>query len=208
MNRIYVLNWDYTHSQDMERDAYHIPFPDSNKSSIIFLSDKYLNKLPKHIYFRSNLSILNDIDFPLNDLKIPVVSQKMMNILNGCGVFRSITTPVSMLDDTYLDNPFDQNGTLKITVQKNERFLVLTLPDREDCFDQIKSIYEPSELNPSIPGFINTLVLIQSVSLPPIFRIKEAPSKLFVTEKTKEALELNNVKGCVFEEVETSQGIG
>ncbi|MEC3907484.1 hypothetical protein VOI54_10675 [Tamlana sp. 2201CG12-4] len=41
-----------------------------------------------------------------------------------------------------------------------------------------------------------------SEDLPPIFRINESPSKIFVTDKAKEALETNGVRGCVFEKVE------
>lgn len=204
MNKIYLLNWDYNHSGDLERDAFHIKFPNSDKASTIFLNSKHKDKLPQKILYKANFNIISKIDYPLTDLNIPILSDRMIDILKSVGTFKAILTPVIMIDDTYLENVLDAKNELKPDVPVFNNYKALTIIERENCFDYNNSIFEPSELNPEIPGYIKKLVLKFDNVLPPIFRIKESPSKLIITGKAKEVLESNNIKGCVFEEVETT----
>lgn len=39
---------------------------------------------------------------------------------------------------------------------------------------------------------------------PPLFRVFEKPSSIFISEEAKKVLEANNIKGCIFEEVEVT----
>tara|TARA_R110001583_G_scaffold41589_1_gene132179 strand:- start:598 stop:1227 length:630 start_codon:yes stop_codon:yes gene_type:complete len=204
MKKIYSINWDYNHSEDMERDAFHIPFENSDKASTLFLSSRYKDKLPDYILFRANFNIIPEFDYPLTDLNVPILSDRMISILNEIDDFEAIFTKVIMLDDTYLESIYDETGNLKSEIKTALNYKALTIVNREDCFDFENSIYQPSELNPNKPGFIEKLVLKSTEYLPPIFRIRETPSKLLITESAKSALEKNDIKGCVFEEVETT----
>ena len=77
--------------------------------------------------------------------------------------------------------------------------------DRWQCFDYQNSIYEPSELNPNIPGYIKKIVLRTSeVKPPPIFRINETPSTIFITAEIRDEIVKNKIIGCDFERVETN----
>lgn len=207
MGRIYSLNWDYNHSGDMERDAFHVKFENSDKSSIMFLNPRYQNKLPKRVLLRANFEVIPNIDYPLTDLNVPIFSNKMISVIERVGAFEKILTPVIMVDDTYLGEVLNESGQIKPEVLTNSEYKAITIINREDCFDYDNSEFDPSELNPNIPGYIKTTVLKNSIHLPPIFRIKESPSKLFLTEITKNALELNDIVGCVFEEIDTSSNI-
>lgn len=204
MSRIYTLNWDYSHSEELERDAFHIPFENSDKSSTIFLNPKYKDKLPSKVMFNANFKLIPSIDYPLTDLNIPVFSNKMISLINQIGDFDAIFTNVIMIDNRFTENIYDEKGRLKSEIPINSDYKAITLVNREKCFDFENSIYLPSELNPNKPGFIKKLVLKYSSSLPPIFRVKEAPSKLLVIQNVKEILEANDINGCVFEEVETT----
>jgi len=204
MNKIYSLNWEYSHSGDSERDAFHIPFENSDKSSTIFLNPRYKDKLPNRILFRANFNIIPDFDYPLTDLYVPILSDKMISLLTEIGDFKAIFTSVIMIDDTFLDEIYDKSGDLKPDLKTVSSYKAITIVNRENCFDFENSIYKPSELNPSIPGYVKMIVLKPLENSPPIFRIKEVPSMLFITEKAKLLLELNNIKGCVFEEVKLS----
>lgn len=204
MEKIYIINWDYSHSGDMERDAFHIPFENSDKSSTLFLNPRYKDKLPDYVLFKANFNIIPEFDYPLTDLNVPILSDRMISILSEIDDFQAIFTNVIMLDDTYLGTIYDEKGGLKSEIKTESNYKILTIVNREDCFDFENSKYQPSELNPNKPGFIEKLVLKSSEYLPPIFRIKESPSKLLITERAKSALEKNDIKGCVFEEVETT----
>jgi len=203
MEKVYSINWDYNHSGDLERDAFHVPFENSNKASIMFLNPRYKDKLPRRVLFKANLETLRSIDYPLTDLNVPIFSKKMISVLNSVGKYEKILTPVVMIDDTYSDDFLNNNGEVKSEVTTNSDYSAVTIVNREDCFDYENSVYDPNELNPDIPGYIKTLVLRTNQALPPVFRINEAPSKLLITEFAKIALEANGVSGCVFEEVAT-----
>jgi hypothetical protein len=203
--KIYKLKQDFEHSGDSEKDAFHIPFEHSDKASVIFLNKKYISKLPERIYFESNFNLIPKYDYPLTDLRIPIMSDKLIQLVKSIGKPPIIEVPVVMLDDTYLKPKFDNNGELKADVNFVDSYKAIMLTERYDCFDKKKSDFEPSELNPSKPGYINKLVIKSSDQvLPPIFRINESPSTLLVTEILKDKIQDVGIRGCVFEEVETS----
>jgi len=206
--RIYRLIYDYNRPDDSERDAYHIPFENSNKSSTIFLNKKHIDRLPKQIYFESNLNTIAKTDFPLNDLNIPIMSDRLIESIKSIGDINLKEIPVIMLDKNFLENKFDSSSSLKHEVKYFDNYKAIMLLDRIECFDYENSIYEPGELNPKIPGYIKKIVLnISDINLPPIFRIKESPSKIFITEKTKELIIAKRINGCLFEKVETTKEI-
>jgi hypothetical protein len=204
MNKIYSLNWDSNHIVDDNLDAYHLTFQNSEMATLLFLHPKYKDKLPLELLFRANFNLIPKVDYPLTDLNIPILSNKMISILQECGNFDAIFTDVIMIDDTYLDNIFNSEGTLKNEVKIDKSYKALTIINREDCFDFKNSIYMPNELNPSIPGYIKKLILKKKSNFSPIFRIKESSSTLFITELAKNKLQQNDIEGCVFEEVETT----
>lgn len=205
MSNCYILKHDYTHSGDPERDAFHVPFQYSDRASTIFLNPKYKDKLPNIIYFQANFNLIPDFDYPLTDLSIPVMSKGMLGILKGVKAFESFEVPIVMFDDTFLGERFDNDGRLKSEVNKEESYQALVIVNRESCFDFERSEFTLSTIDPSKPGVISEIVLAEPENgFPPIFRIAETPSTLFVSQSAKEALEAAGIKGCVFEEVEVS----
>ena len=55
-NKVYILKWDYNHSGDSERDAFHLPFANDNKVQYYFSNPLLYGEelLPKEIYFQTN----------------------------------------------------------------------------------------------------------------------------------------------------------
>jgi len=202
---VFKLTYDYIRIDDSLKDAYHIPFEHSNKSSSMFLNKKYIGRLPKLIYFESNFNTIPKTDFPLNDLNIPIMSDRLIKLILSTGRINFKSVPVIMLDDTYLEKKFDDSGLLFKNVKRIDSYQAIMLLDRINCFDYEKSIYESSELNPKIPGYIKKVVLkISGLSLPPIFRINESPSTLFISDNLKNIMVENKIMGCEFEKIETT----
>lgn len=79
----FKLFWHYNHSGDKERDAYHLPFKDDDKVFNFFASPGIYGRelLPKEIIFQANFNLILLFDFPLTDLQIPVMHQRMFDIL-------------------------------------------------------------------------------------------------------------------------------
>lgn len=205
MSKSYILKHDFTHSGDPERDAFHVPFQYSDRASTIFLNPKYKDKLPNLIYFQANFNLIPEFDYPLTDLNIPVMSDRMLEVLKVIGAFESFEVPVVMFDDTFLGDRFNSDGSLNLEVERVESYQALVIMNRESVFDFDNSEFTPSTIDPSKPGVISRVVLRKPENgFLPIFRIPETPSTLFVSQEAKEALELAGIKGCVFEEVEVS----
>jgi len=205
MSKLYILNWDYNYIRDKERDAYHLPFENSDKASTIFSNPKYKSKLPDKIYFKANFNVIKDIDYPLTDINTPIVSHRMLQIIERIGEVKMIKTPVIMVDDTSEKIlPIGDKET-RDDIDFIDTFYAITLLERQEgYFNSQLSEFDLNELNPLIPGYIKKLVLRVDDKLPPIFRIKEIPSKLFITSLVKKSLEKSEVKGCTFETVDTA----
>ncbi|MCT4616430.1 MAG: hypothetical protein N4A49_16365 [Marinifilaceae bacterium] len=204
MIRVYRLEFDYDHSGDSERDAYHIPFKDDAIISGLLMSPKYAD-IPDKIFFQANFNMIPLYDYPLTDLNIPIFSKRMMKVIETFGSFEYRKVDVIMIDDTYSNKLFDSNGDILSDVPINIDYISIQLKTRFDCVDYEKTIFKKFNSQPNKLGLVRKLVLKDlSVNYPPIFRINEKPSSLFVSAEAKEALEAANIKGCVFEPVETS----
>lgn len=208
MSKVFKIDFDYNHSGDSGRDAFHVPFAEEQNISVYMIDTEMYESslLPEKIYFQANFNLIPEYDYPLTDLNIPVMSKKMLGITQTIGDFNFEIVPITMIDDTYLDKRFDSNNNLLASVPKNEDYVAVRLTDGLYSFlDMDKSEYRPSRVNPNIPSRVRKIVLKEPENgFPPLFRVKYTPSTLFVSKETKEALEATNIKGCVFEPVETS----
>lgn len=208
MDKVYRLSHDYNHSGDPERDAFHVPFEGDNNISAYMIDTEMYGSglLPDRIYFQANFLLIPKYDYPLTDLNIPVMHHRMLDVFLALDEIKYEGIPVIMIDDTYLGERFDGSGNLNPTVPKNEDYLAIRLTDGLHNFlDLDRSDYRPSRVNPNIPSRIRKTVLKKpDQGFPPLFRVKFTPSALFISQAAKEALEANNIKGCVFEEVEVS----
>lgn len=204
---VYKLDWDYGHSGDTERDAFHIAFKDDDKIMHYFASPGIYNKelLPPEILFQANFNLVPYYDYPLTDLQIPIMSLRMYDILNNLDLEEHHTIPVIMIDDTYLGERFISDGSLSTETPINRDYIALRLSLLRDYFDRERSEYRPLRSNPDALGRIKKLVLKEPPSgFPSAFRVDVVSSSLFISQAAKESLEANNIKGCVFEEVEVS----
>ena len=200
---IYEIKNNFDIPRDIDYDVFHIKFKYSDRASGMFLNNKYSEKYPRKVFFRANFDIITKMDYLLTDINTPILSNKMIKVIESIKTFNAIYTETIMIPDTYLGEPFDKNGELNSEINENIDYKILTLIGRENCFNHKYSDYIPSEIDPKKVGFIKKLVINYSEQLPPIFRIQESPSKLLITENVKNALEENNINGCIFEKVET-----
>ncbi|MBI9064673.1 MAG: hypothetical protein JEZ14_21995 [Marinilabiliaceae bacterium] len=202
MEKVYKLSWDLSHSGDPEKDAFHLPFKNENEFGVDIISLREF-ELPEQIYFQANFNLIPKYDYPLTSLEVPVVSKRILEILNSLGDFSFRLIPVIMIDDTYFSELFDANNRLNSNVPVNTSYSIIQIMSYTEVFDYENSIFEEDFILPV--GHIDKLVLKKPQNgFPPIFRIQEKASEIFISKEAKEALELANIKGCVFEEVEVT----
>ena len=208
MKKIYKLEHDFNHSGDSERDAFHVPFEGNNNIAYYMIDTEMysFNLLPKQIFFQANFRLIPDYDYPFTDLNIPVMSIRMLSTILSVKSIGYELIPVIMIDDTYLGKRFDTNGSLISIVPIIENYGAIRLTDGLlNYLDLDLSDYRPSRINPKVPSRVRKVVLKEpDKGFPSLFRVKYAPSSLFVSQETKEVLEASNIKGCVFNEIEVS----
>lgn len=197
---VYTLDWDYNYSGDSGRDAFHLPFEKDKEFAADMISTREI-LVPDVIYLQANYKIISALDFPLTSLSSPIMSDRMLNLINSIQHVNQRHIPVKMIDDTFMGKLFDDEGQLLSYVPVNEGFKALQIMEYTDAFDYENSVYEDDFILPV--GFIHKLVLkTPQNGFPPIFRIKQCASKIFISQQAYTLLHKNEVKGCVFENVE------
>lgn len=208
MVRVFKLNLNTERLGDPAYDAVILPTEHSNKFRYYFSNPNLygIENLPSEISFLSNFNYLPEYDIPFTDSGLFIISsrtEKILSSIDFCNYY--ITVPVVMIDDTYLKERLDKDGNLKKDVPVIRDYMAIRLSYLLDCFDYDKSDFRPLRSNPKAPGRIRKLVLKEpSSGFPPIFRVNVISSAIFVSEEVKNLLEQNDIKGCVFEEVEVS----
>src|SRR5690606_15504360 len=126
MGKVYKLNWDFNHSGDSEKDAFHLPFKNDNEFGADIISTRTFD-LPEQIYFQANFNLIPEYDYPLTSLMVPVLSNRMIKIINGLGEVNIRLIPVVMISDTYFENLFDSSNKLKPEVPVNTEYKVIQI---------------------------------------------------------------------------------
>jgi len=195
MNKVYLVKHDYDHSGENERDAFHIPFVGVESIGVI-MNGVENSELPSKISFQANFKLIDDYDYPLTDLTIPIMSDRMIKIFKSLDDLKLRFINVVMIDD------------LSCEIISKKDFFAIQIMEYTDAFDYENSEYRMRRGRNKKVGVISKLRLREPENgFPSIFRIKESSSKLFINSKAKEALEKENIKGCVYEPVVVSEKI-
>lgn len=202
--RVYELNWERSHLIDENEDCCVVVF--DGLEEFRFQLGGIQKYIAKHqIVLQGNFNIIpNKSDFPVVDLGLPLMSKKMISILEEDKNLLLNKINAVIIDDTYLGSLFKGNNELIDSLPKNDDYVFLQVLSFAKVFDKINSVFKPLRSNPDKIGIINKLVLKEPTGgFPAIFRIEEKPSVLFVNESIKKKFEQNEIKGCVFKEIET-----
>ena len=205
--KVYKLLHDNNHSGDSEKDGFLLKYDGWNLLPYQLIDPKIpVEKLPSQIHFQANFNVIPKYDYPVTDVGVSVMSVKMYDTLDGIGNVNMDILPVVMLDDTYLGGVQTQNGSIKNDVPRLNSYVVVKVKKfLEGVFDYENSDYKMSRRIEGQIGRIRKIVLKESqIGFPPLFRIAETASTLFISQAAKEALESAGIKGCVYEEIEVS----
>lgn len=203
--KIYELNWERSHLVDENEDCSVVVF-DGLEEFRFQLGGIQKYSSINRIILQGNFNIIPDkTDFPVVDLGLPLMSNKMLSILEEGydKVFNKVDAVI--VDDTYLGSLFDEKGQLIENVSKNIDYKFFQILSYADVFDRDQSLFKPMRSNPEKIGIINKLVLREPPNgFPAIFRIEEKPSMLFINESTKNKFEHYKIKGYSLKEIDTS----
>lgn len=157
----------------------------------------------KAIYARANFLSLDKYDFLSNDINIPIFSAKFSNLLNLDNLTSASVVPIVLIDDTYLDSPFDIGGDLKLDVPVRKDFTTLKFHDHYDFCNRELSVFRKLRSNPDHLGILRKPVLNEPIEgFPSIFKIIESISLLLISESVYIQALNAAVSGVYYEEVE------
>lgn len=143
-----------------------------------------------------------DFSFTMDAGNVPIISDRVKRIILGID-------GIDEISDIIMSPVEIQNYDIE------KDYFVLIIALQEDCVDDERSSYEKFEENdpvrPDLAGqysaFFNLVVDQNRTNGSHIFRIKNYPSAIVVSEKLKEKLELNNISGVTFSSVNGDEDV-
>jgi hypothetical protein len=198
LHQVYKLVQDTSHLVgDLKYDAWLAESIEYENINILgtFWESTQLN-LPARIEFDCDGERLLVSDYPYVKERWPIMSRRMLEAFLTVREFPHQVIPVVM-KDIFVPPQFEENHD----------FVAVQLLEHQDVFDWEKSIYERDPDYPESvdPLSIEKLVLREpKTGFPPIFRVKELETVLYVSSAGRTALEMAGIRGVEFVELRGS----
>jgi hypothetical protein len=153
------------------------------------------------ILFQGLLSTVHQTDFPVTmGETYPLVSKRMVEVLESVGSFPHQAMPVRIIDGAIgrrlsdNDDHYDSEGNLKPEYYTDD-YVLLHLTTHLDAMDLERSEYDEYDAEMNWVSFVDKFVFKDiGQEYPPIFRLINSPTRLFISEAAKEALEAAGMK--------------
>jgi hypothetical protein len=149
-------------------------------------------------------SLNSPIDYPyIPDIEFwPIISRRMLDVLLS---IRSFSHQVIPIVSTHIDGffPNDEERRKASLLIRNHNFIILQLLEHFDGLDRDRtehtSTFDESDPDLELIDITGEMVLKEPPNgFPPIFRVKERETYLYVSAEAKEALEKADIQGLSF----------
>jgi hypothetical protein len=183
-----ALIYEPIQTNEIHADAMIDIVPYSGVEPVIFLG--FLERLP------------HQTEFLNNDLLWPIMSKKMLHIIESVGNFPHKVIPIRIFDYSIkndLESYLERGETSSELF--NEDYVAVQLLEHIDVIDFQQSMFETLETNSIFTPRITRLVLRQPLNgFPPIFRLNRVGEdvSIYVSPEAKEALEEAGICGLEF----------
>jgi hypothetical protein len=209
-DKAYRMTWNLDHLVDVDVDAWMKPLPENDTGlysgtfdgSMFAINTEPL-ALPERIEFDAIGTILGIIDYPYTDVMWPIMSKRMLKLLQSLGNFPHRTYPVVMIDCEIIG--YDEANKPIQPLTENYDYVAVQLLEHLDVFDYENSVYEPYAGRKDILDDVEKIFLQEpEEGFPPLFRVSVSPlvTRLFVSAPAKELLETASIRGIEFYNVE------
>ena len=166
---------------------------ESNSLNMVFCRSQLIDSFDE-IRMEGLISDFEGIDYLHTEPRLPIMSRRMLSVLRNVRDFPHQIIPI-VVEDMEMASFGDLNRSGRV----NTDYVALQLLEQLDIFDRENSVYSPSSISPSGIGRIEKLVLkVPESGLPPIFRITEKSTRLYVSPEAKTALEEAGITGIRF----------
>jgi hypothetical protein len=200
--RAYRLMHDTeTVNQDLGSHAQVVPFEGYERVSISMSDPSEPIEFPNLVEFQGLLSTVKQTDFPVIEEGWPVMSKRMVEVLESVGSFPHRILPTRILDGDIGrslaegDRRFDEHGNFKPEFYTDD-YVLLQLTEHINTMDLERSVYDYYDPEVNMLEGIDKLVLEDiGRDYPPIFRLSSCEVFLFITDAAKQALEAAGIRG-------------
>jgi hypothetical protein len=190
-----------TMNEDLGYHAQVVPFEGFEQVSIAMSDPSETVHFPNPVEFQGLLSTVRQTDFPVIHEGWPVMSKRMVEVLESVGSFPHRVIPVRILDGDIGrslaegNRRFDEQGNFKPEFY-TDNYVLLQLAEHLDAMDLERSVY--SRYHPKanmVSGLRKPIFKDIGREYPPIFRPLHSPTDLFITKKARQALEASGIQG-------------
>ena len=149
----------------------------------------------ERIEMEGTLFMFQGIDYLHTRPKLPIMSRRMLYVLNSLGTFPHQVISVSIKDNE--SSIYDIN---KPSGKYNrDEYVAVHLLEHLNVFDYEKSIYKSDHIHPGNIRRIKKMVLKKPPKgFPPLFKIPEDSLNLYISPQAKLALEEAGITGVRF----------
>jgi hypothetical protein len=197
----YELDHDPVNIRDTSReyDAYIVEWPEYREYTTEFCRPNDFD-FPNHgVEFHGYESSLSSTDYPYENIGWPIMSKRMLNTLLSVREFPHRTWDVPFVG--FPDNAPERllREGLRGGVRHENEFVAVQILELLDIFDRENSVYKEGFVSPDKVRSIRKLALhVPEEGLPPIFRLKVSPVRLYISPEGRAALETANINGVRF----------
>jgi hypothetical protein len=188
-------------NSDLGYHAQVFPFEGYEEVSIAMSDPSETVEFPNPVQFQGLLSTVRQTDYPVIHEGWPVMSKRMVEVLESVGSFPHRILPARILDGRIGrslvegDRRFDEQGNFKPEFYTDD-YVLLQLTEHLSTMDLERSVYDYYDPEVNMLSGIEKLVLEDiGQEYPPIFRLAHCPARLFITEAAKQALEAAGIRG-------------
>jgi hypothetical protein len=190
-----------TVNSDLGFHAQVVPFNGYEQISIAMCEPSETVEFPNPVEFQGLLSTVKQTDYPVIEEGWPVMSKRMLEVLESVGFFPHRSLPTRILDGDLGRSiaegarRFDEQGNFKPEFYSDD-YVLLQLIEHLDVMDLERSTYRryDPEVN-MVAGLRKPVFKDIGQEYPPIFRPTHCPVTLFVTEAAKQALDASGIRG-------------
>jgi hypothetical protein len=190
-----------TMNSDLGYHAQVVPFEGYEEVSICMCESSETVEFPNQVEFQGLLSTVRQTDYPVILERWPVMSKRMLEVLESVGSFPHRVVSTRILDGDLGrslaegERRFDEQGNFKPEFYTDD-YVLLQITEHLDAMDLERSIYRryDPEIN-SVSGLRKPVFKDIGREYPPIFRPTHCPTRLFISDAAKQALEAAEIRG-------------
>jgi hypothetical protein len=190
-----------TMNKDLGYHAQVAPFEGYEEVSISMNKPSEIVEFPNPVEFQGLLSTVRQTDYPVIQEDWPVMSKRMVEVLESVGSFPHRVLPTRILDGDIGQSlaegnrRFDEQGNFKPEFYSDD-YVLLQLTERLDAMDLERSVYDHYNHKVNIVTGVDKFVFKDiGRDYPPIFRPLHCPARLFISEAAKQAFEASGIRG-------------